>query len=263
MSMIVQIYEIQIPQEAHRCIELGVDHVGSVILANADWRQTNLKEVIALSQGTSTKNSIIPLFNDIETLSKVLDYYRPDFIHLCDALIESQGKGREVDRAVELQVKLKERFPDVGIIRTLPVPARRSAKPIPLGELAKRFEPISDFFLTDTWVQEAPVKGFLGITGEPCDLDVARNLVCRSSIPVILAGGLSPDNVYEALSKVTPAGADSCTHTNMRGREGKVIRFRKDFARVRRFVEEVRRAERDLVPKTGKAQEKEETSTQD
>ena len=31
--MIIQIYEIQTPSEAERCIELGVDHIGSVILS--------------------------------------------------------------------------------------------------------------------------------------------------------------------------------------------------------------------------------------
>jgi hypothetical protein len=68
-------------------------------------------------------------------------------------------------------------------------------------------------------------------------------LVERSKIPVILAGGLSPENVYESLIEISPAGADSCTLTNKKDEEGKPIRFKKDFSRVRRFVEETRRAE--------------------
>jgi phosphoribosylanthranilate isomerase len=36
--MIVQIYEIQDPWQAERCIELGVDHIGSVLLSQNQWR---------------------------------------------------------------------------------------------------------------------------------------------------------------------------------------------------------------------------------
>ena len=34
--MITQIYEIQTPQEAEKCIELGVDQIGSVLLSQGD-----------------------------------------------------------------------------------------------------------------------------------------------------------------------------------------------------------------------------------
>ena len=89
-----------------------------------------------------------------------------------------------------------------------------------------------------------PVKGFIGITGMTCDWNIARELVVNSKIPVILAGGLSPDNVYDALMEVWPAGADSCTQTNRLDREGNSVRFKKDFVKIKRFVEEVRKVER-------------------
>ena len=37
---------------------------------------------------------------------------------------------------------------------------------------------------------EQPVKGFVGITGKTCDWDIAADLVKKSRIPVILAGGI-------------------------------------------------------------------------
>ena len=51
--MIAQIYEIQTPEEAERCIGLGVDHIGSVILSEDEWRQPLIREVIGLSEGTA------------------------------------------------------------------------------------------------------------------------------------------------------------------------------------------------------------------
>ena len=86
-------------------------------------------------------------------------------------------------------------------------------------------------------------QGYIGITGTICDWDLAKRLVDQSRIPVILAGGLSPENVYQALTAVFPAGADSCTHTNRVDAHGNPIRFHKDFNRVKAFVEEVRRYE--------------------
>jgi phosphoribosylanthranilate isomerase len=66
--------------------------------------------------------------------------------------------------------------------------------------------------------------------------------VAASPIPVILAGGLSPENARDAILETRPAGVDSCTGTNARDAAGIPIRFKKDMARVRRFIEEARRA---------------------
>jgi len=52
-------------------------------------------------------------------------------------------------------------------------------------------------------------------------------------IPVILAGGLSPENVAEAISVVQPWGVDSLTHTSRPLPGGG---FCKDLDRVRQFV---------------------------
>ena len=244
--MIVQIYEIQTPQEAERCIELGVDHVGSVIPKESEWRQRVLKDTISVSDGTQVKNSIIPLFQEIEILNKILDYYEPDFIHFCETLTDRWGHEIDLDSFIDLQLKIKERFPQVGIIRSIPIPITGSDSQFPSLGIAKRLEPVSDLFLTDTWLGEEPVEGFIGITGQTCDRNMAKELVLQSRIPVILAGGLSPENVYSALKEVRPAGADSCTKTNKSDQEGNPIRFQKDFDKIRKFVEEVRRCEKHL-----------------
>jgi phosphoribosylanthranilate isomerase len=242
-GVIVQIYEIQTPAEAEQCIEAGVDHVGSVLLSETAWRQPVLKETLSVSQGTPVKNSLISLFQEKDTLYRVLDYYRPDYIHFCESLTDKHGREMDLDRYIDLQVRIRERFPEVGIIRSIPIPEENAAPKYPTLKIAERMEPVSDLFLTDTWLEQEPVEGFIGITGRRCDWRRARELVLQSKIPVILAGGLSPDNVYEGLMEVAPAGADSCTQTNKRDKKGDPIRFEKDFEGVKRFVQEVRRAE--------------------
>jgi phosphoribosylanthranilate isomerase len=93
-------------------------------------------------------------------------------------------------------------------------------------------------------IDNQPVQGFVGITGEICDWVTARKLVRTSRIPVILAGGISPQNVMQGIQQVRPAGVDSCTRTNAHDKTGKPIRFKKDLVKVKQLVERVRAAEK-------------------
>ena len=58
-------------------------------------------------------------------------------------------------------------------------------------------------------------------------------IVAAVDVPVILAGGLSPENVGEAIAAVNPWGVDSLTFTNRSTEDGG---FRKDLDRVGAFV---------------------------
>jgi phosphoribosylanthranilate isomerase len=61
-----------------------------------------------------------------------------------------------------------------------------------------------------------------------------------------LAGGITPDNVFDGIMQVMPAGVDSCTGTNALDSKGRSIRFKKDLEKVKHMVNEARRAERIL-----------------
>lgn len=241
---IVQIYEIQDPREAETVIGLGVDRIGSVLLSQEDWKVPEIRDAGRVSKAAGREQSIIPLFHDREVFSRILEYYEPELLHFCDALDEEDGSWKGF---FDTQVWLKSEYPALKVMRSIPVPPSTPKQATQLLEPATRFETVTDVFLTDTWVDNAPEAGFIGITGRPCDWDMAKDLVEAVSIPVILAGGLSPENVYQAIRFVKPFGVDSCTMTNHRDKEGKIVRFKKDMERVRWFVEEVRRADEDLL----------------
>jgi phosphoribosylanthranilate isomerase len=78
-----------------------------------------------------------------------------------------------------------------------------------------------------TQTATAPI-GALGVTH---DWSISRRIAQLVRTPVILAGGLAPDNVAEAIDVVRPAGVDSKTKTDQDGSH------RKDLDRVRRFNE--------------------------
>jgi len=245
--VIVQIYEVQDCSEAAALIELGVDHIGSVLLSTDFSRHDSLAETLALVSGSHRKSSLIPLFTDTDMVSRAVDRYRPDIVHFCEALTEN-GSDAGRNAAFERQGIIRERFPEISIMRSVPIAPAGLADRVPTLEIARMFEPISDFFLTDTLMvpdasgieSSQPVSGFVGITGRTCDWDMAENLVQTSAIPVILAGGVSPDNVAAGIRRVGPAGIDSCTLTNAADDEGRPIRFKKDLGKVKRLVDAVR-----------------------
>jgi phosphoribosylanthranilate isomerase len=197
-----------------------------------------------LTEGTVAKNCLIPLFQDFNGICRVLDHYRPHYVHFCETLTQFDCCQTDLEPFVRFQFDLKEKFPEIGIMRSLPIPQPKVSSPFSTLAMARLLQPVTDVFLTDTWLGREPVEGYIGITGRTADWNTARQLVVESQIPVILAGGLSPGNVFEALMLVRPAGADSCTGTNLQDAAGTPVRFRKDFGKVKRFVEEVRKTER-------------------
>jgi phosphoribosylanthranilate isomerase len=266
--IIVQIYEVQTPLEADDLIELDVDHIGSVILSEENWKLPQLIETIKTIQSTAAKSSLIPLYNHPESVLRTLDYYQPDIVHFCEALPDSGNLWDFCDRLIHLQASVRKHFPEIKIMRSIPIAQSEGADEIPTLELAQRFEPASDFFLTDTFLAKPsgddkdsqPVQGFVGITGKICDWATAQKLVGACNIPVILAGGISAQNVMEGIRQVRPAGVDSCTRTNALDKTGKPIRFKKDLTKVKLLVEQVRAAEKSLSGKNDDSVETNQTN---
>ncbi len=254
---LVQIYEVQQPAEADAIIALGVDHIGSVLLTGEFWKVTSIKETVQTIQRFGAKSCLIPLFNDPQTVFHALDYYLPDFVHFCEAFpIFAENTAtvlKKYDALITLQVAIRDRFPQIEIMRSLSVPQQGAMQEKEvlnnILSFTRLMAPFSDWFLIDTIIgdqyagQDQPVAGYVGITGEVCNWEMAAEIIKQSPIPIILAGGLSDKNVYDAIFQLQPAGVDSCTKTNAVDKEGKPIRFQKDLKRVKRMVEEAKRAD--------------------
>ena len=93
-------------------------------------------------------------------------------------------------------------------------------------------------FATDIVVLDSATKGQFGGTGRALPWEAARELRERNaSIRIILAGGLTPENVANAIRVVRPFGVD--VTTGVEAAPG-----RKDHARLRSFVVAARSAQR-------------------
>ena len=257
-KIITQIYEVQTPGEAEQLIAIGVDHIGSVVTSKEEWKLQSLKETIKCIDASTAKSSLIPLFSNLDIILRALEYYRPDIVHLCEDIALQHRVHGNCNHLIMVQKDVKKRFPEIKIMRSIPISQPGMAQHVPTDELAGLFEPFSDYFLTDTMLiksgeasfQHQPVEGFVGITGRTCDWNVAAKLVKSSKIPVILAGGLAPDNVYDGILDVHPAGVDSCTKTNALDSGGQSVRFKKNLEKVKLFIDETRRAESVIFDNT-------------
>ena len=86
-------------------------------------------------------------------------------------------------------------------------------------------------FHTDYHLLDAHRSGMRGGTGETFDWELVRTR--RSKIPLVLSGGLSPENVAEAIAAVHPFAVDTASGTEASPGV-------KDPAKVAAFVEAVR-----------------------
>lgn len=91
-----------------------------------------------------------------------------------------------------------------GTIDSSLIRARRIlAVPVTANPLA-----IHNLLGFDALLLDAILEGEMGGTGRKVDWHAAARLVDECPIPVILAGGLTPENVSEAIRAVRPYGVD-------------------------------------------------------
>jgi phosphoribosylanthranilate isomerase len=125
--------------------------------------------------------------------------------------------------------RLKTLDPGLTVIKSLVVGMRDDKA---LDAMVSELSPFVDAFITDTYDSKT---GASGATGKTHDWRVSRRLVELADRTVILAGGLTPENVKRAILEVRPAGVDS--HTGVEDSSG-----RKNREKVRKFLWEAQQA---------------------
>jgi phosphoribosylanthranilate isomerase len=219
--MIVQIYTMQTPEEAQTVIRQGVDHIGLTPAARGLPGEINYATARAIVEavGDSAKKIALSVERELDPIVEMVLAVQPDVLHLC-------GDIRVVTPAAVSE--LRRRLPGVQIMQAIAVTGGGAVAD------ALAFEEVADYLILDTRSEELDAIGAAGVTH---DWNISREIVERVRIPVILAGGLTPENVAEAIHAVHPWGVDSLTHTNHRNPDGS---FHKDIERIRQFVENAR-----------------------
>ena len=212
--MVIQIYSLTSIVDAVATAEAGAHLIGVVVAEegvvaeaiDADHARSILSAIRPRARGVA-----LSLSDDRDEICGLVDAVRPDILHVVAREIEPEDCAW-----------IRTRIAPVQLLRAIAVRAGET-----ISE-ADTHQECVDFLMLDSGAKGPP---FVGATGETHEWSVSRSVVERSRIPVILAGGLSAENVAEAIAQVRPWGVDSFTHTDIVGQRGK-----KDPARVRAFV---------------------------
>lgn len=218
--MLVQIYSLTHPDDVRTCLEAGVDHIGvapadqDVPAAISNERARLLFDIIPPDR-TSVALTVA---TDVDTVLAHARGVDPDILHVCS---DTETIG------VRDCATVRERLaPETELMKAIDV-ADSSAV-----DAAERFAPVVDWLILDT---ATPDVAGVGASGTTHDWTLSRKIVERVDTPVILAGGLSPENVARAVRDVRPAGVDSYSHTSR-------TEDRKDHDAVRAFTRNAREA---------------------
>ena len=151
-------------------------------------------------------------------------------------LVTHLSRPDEVVRAVELAnvntVQLHgDTTPDEALAVKQQLPYLKTYKVIHVQDAeaiqgAKEYTGAVDAVVLDTVIKET---GQVGGTGRTHDWNISKKVVEAVSLPVILAGGLNPDNVMEAIKTVHPYAVD--VNSGVSQNDGT-----KDFQRLKLFI---------------------------
>lgn len=100
--------------------------------------------------------------------------------------------------------ELRNSLPGINIVQVIHVDGDNS---IDEAMSASQFV---DFILLDSGNPKLKIKE-LGGTGRKHDWNISKKIVDAVNVPVFLAGGITPDNIQEAVRTVKPFGIDLCS----------------------------------------------------
>ncbi len=188
----VKICGITSAEDAILAVESGADMVGFIIDVPVDTqRKVSLEKAIEISKDIGSVVAVLMPRSAGEVL-RVVRELKPYAVQLHG--YEPNGFVREVKSSIPKETK---------IIKTVHINLGGDVKcPEDISGYLEDLEKIADFVLLDT------VTFREGGTGMTHDWTISRRIKDKIGLPIILAGGLTPENVSRAVNVVKPYAVD-------------------------------------------------------
>ena len=214
LFVFVQIYGITTPQDAAAVDRLAPDSVGVVLDEGvATWDSVDADTARAIVKCLShVRVAALSLSTDPDRILATVKTIGPHIVHLARAHLMDDGTLQRIRAKVE----------PAQLLLTVPVDGPGAV------DVARRLSEVADSLLLDT---QHPDTGVVGATGQTHDWTISADIVNSLDTTVVLAGGLGPENVRDAIAAVRPFGVDSETRTSLES-----DRRRKDMAKVEQFI---------------------------
>lgn len=197
-------------QDVYTCVRAGADALGFIVDVPSSPRRISLDKAKQLMRATPpfVTRTAVTIFKSTEQILKIYSELKPDAIQLHGNL-----------PSAEVLQEISERTRVIGAVNVSPN--------MPIEKIPNLIEAF------DAVLVDSHIPGMCGGTGVVHDWSISRRI--RNMIyprPLILAGGLRPDNVGSAILIVKPFAVDVSS-----GVESQIVSF----------IEEVRRTEKCLI----------------
>jgi len=208
----VKICGIRDETHALAAVEAGADFIGLVLApSERQVSPARAREIADAVKKSSAATKVVGVFVNapVFQINEIADFCALDVIQLSGN--ESWEDCREIANPVIKAIRIGRQSPE-DICAELSAASRLLAR--------RRFVTLLD----------SEVEGKYGGTGESFNWGLAQEVARR--FPVIIAGGLDPQNVAILIKTVSPWGVDVSTGVESNGL--------KDASKIRAFIEAVR-----------------------
>ena len=208
----VKICGVRTAEDAMKCVACGADAVGMLLAASP--------RRITIGQAADIVKKLPPFVTPVVVM---MPSVAEEAVEAAGAIgpgaIQLQG-----DEPPQMLLQIKKALPQIKLIKAVHVGGG--------GEIdkARAYEGIADAILLDTM---SPNRGGSGLTH---DWAISGKIALSVKAPVVLAGGLSPSNVAEAVRTVKPFAVDVASGVERNGRV-------KDITLIEQFITNARGAQ--------------------
>lgn len=221
---LIQVAGIRSLEEAHMLRACGADLLGFPLRLDFHQPDTSEAEARHIIEAVGAESSVLITYE--EDPARLIDLCR--FLNVRTLQIHSEASP-DILALIKAGTKMRQTSgprlsSGIQIIKSYVI-GREILSP---RQFVQEYSSTCDAFITDTF---DPQTGASGATGKVHDWKISAELVQHSLRPIILAGGLTPANVRQAIIAVCPAAVD--VHTGVERADGS-----KDPEMVRTFVRE-------------------------
>ena len=215
----IQVAGIHDLDEAKTIIQAGANYLGFPLFLTVRPPDLTKRDAIAIIRALpdTVQPVLITYLNSASYIKKFASLLNIKIIQLHGVI------------AFNELIELRKQLPSVKIIKSIVI---KEFNDNFYNAVIKHFSPYVDAFTTDIY---DTTNGACTACDKKHIWQISRHIVEISPHPVMLAGGLTPENVSEAILTVQPAGVD--VHTGVESANG-----RKDLKRLQLFIKNVRKA---------------------
>ncbi len=189
MTVQIKICGITCISDAQCACTLGADYIGIVVNIAGSHRSVSTQQAAEISVGISKQ--VLLMEGPIEPINTALHQIKPYAVQLIGPYTPEDIKSIKEETGVK-------------IWRPVRVPRSDDDKKHDFEQQLVELQKTA----IDAIVLDTLVPGHKGGTGQTCDWNTAARIVHFADLPVFLAGGLTPENVAQAVAEVKPYGVD-------------------------------------------------------